>query len=100
VIEVESETSKPAAPAAAEKPAPEKAKAATINYVKGLRGLLKLAAVTEDEFLDFMRVTHQWDESLSSLEDVSLAAGASLQAAYDQWSTIHAEISKLKGPSK
>lgn len=81
-------------------PEPVKEAPKTINYVKGLRGLLKLASITEAEFLEFMRAFHAWDDSLSSFEEVSMTAPAKLQYAYDSWTeiskAIQTELAKLK----
>jgi recombination protein RecT len=72
----------------------------SVNYVKGLRGLLKLATITEADFLEYMRMFHAWDDSLSSLEEVSMTAPTKLQHAYDSWTEIStamlAELAKLK----
>ena len=94
-IEVASASVTPAAEPPPQ-PTPPKPKSTPINYVKGLRGLLKLASIPEAEFLDFMRATKGWDDSLSGLEDVALANSPGLQAAYDQWNELHAEIVAAK----
>lgn len=67
------------------------------NHVKGLRGLFSLASVTEAEFLDFMRATRSWDDSLSSLEDVQKVAPSDLEKAYSDWQTILAQMNQKKG---
>jgi recombination protein RecT len=103
----EAEAPQPDAPEAAddipmETPTPlaTEAPSRNTNYVKGLRGLMKLAGVEESELLDFMRATHGWDDSLSSLEEVSMAAPAKLAAAYDDWTNILAQINKVKKGGK
>lgn len=67
----------------------------TINYVKGLRGLLNLSQILESDFLDFMRVTHEWDDSLASLEEVATVSPSKLTAAYEGWPAISAEIKRV-----
>jgi recombination protein RecT len=67
-----------------------------INFVKGLRGLLDLHKKTEAEFLDFMRVTASWDDSLASLEEVSTVAPVKLEHAYNNWENIFARMDEIK----
>ena len=82
-------------------PAPKKeSKPSSINYVKGLRGLMELGHVTEAEFLDIMRATADWDDSLGSLEEVSTVAPTKLEHAYENWNDILTRINAMKEGAK
>lgn len=74
----------------------EKPAAKAVNFVKGVRGLMKLAQIEESELLDFMRA-QGLDDSLSSIEEISMAASGKLAAVYEDWQNVVAAINKLKG---
>ena len=59
-----------------------------INYLKGVRGLLALESCTEAELLAFGRDQKGWDESLSSLEEIAMAAPSKLEQVYNEWGAI------------
>lgn len=60
----------------------------SVNFLKGVRGLLALESITEAELLDFGRDQKGWDDSLSSLEEVAMTAPSKLEQAYNEWSAI------------
>ena len=68
----------------------------SVNYLKGLRGLMKLGAVSEGELLDYCRATFAWDDSLASLEEVATVAPSKLSSVYDDWGNVLAGVNKLK----
>jgi phage recombination protein Bet len=74
----------------------EQAQPVSVNYVKGMRGLLKLAGCEEAEFLDFMRATYGWDDSLSSLEEVATVLPQKLAACYDDWTSVMSKLNAAK----
>lgn len=82
-------TSPPATPPAAAEPT----KAPTqINFVRGIRGLLTLSAISEDELLEYGRAERGWDESLSDLEQVNEVQPSKLAEAYNNWEAFSAVI--------
>lgn len=85
----------PVTPPAEEKPKGKEPK--PIDFLRGVVGLLKFARITEGELLDFLRSTGKIDESLSSLQEVSMVAPASLETVYNEWQSIAGEIKRLKG---
>lgn len=83
----------PQAPKAEAKPAQTK----PIDYLRGIKGLLKLANITEAELLNYMRRAWDLDESLSSLQEIIMVAPETLERAYNEWATVSAEINQAKG---
>jgi len=81
-------------------PTPLADKPASTNYLKGIRGLMKLGQIEEGEFLDFARASLGWDDSLSSLEEVATVAPAKLAVAYDDWQNVLTRFDKAKGAAK
>ncbi len=79
----------PAAPAPA--PAAPAAKS-TINFVRGIRGMLTLSQISEDELLEYGRVELGWDESLGELEQVQEIQPSKLESAYTDWENISKAI--------
>ena len=74
-------------------PAPaEPDKPKTINYLKGIRGMLKLSGIEEATFLEFLRATKGLDESLSSLDEIVLMSPLQLEHAYNGWPAIEKAI--------
>ena len=71
-----------------EAPAHTDPESSPLNYVKGLRGLMKLAKINEVELLDFCRATRGWDDSLSGLEEVATVAPEKLAEAYNDWTKL------------
>jgi len=75
-------------------PQPEAAKPSaaqpsqSTNFLKGVKGLMALESITESELLDFGRETKDWDETLSSLEEVAMAAPSKLEQAYNEWAVF------------
>lgn len=69
-------------------PPPAKAEGATVNYVKGVRDLLKLAVIVESIFLDFAKATYQWDETITSIDEASFICPVKLQAVFDDWQNV------------
>lgn len=67
----------------------------TVNYVKGLRDLLKLSNIPEAAFLDFARASYGWDESLGSLEEVGTVAEDKLADAFTNWTEVHKAYKKI-----
>jgi recombination protein RecT len=78
-------------------PEPEKPadKPKSINYVKGMRGLLKLANISEADFMSFMRETGKLDESIGTIDEVSMVAPIRLQHSYDNWNTIKDQMAAV-----
>ena len=76
-------------------PPPTKHPAHSVNYVKGLRGLMKLAGINEPELLDYLR-SRGLDDSLGSLDEVVIVAPTKLQAVYDDWSNVLTEFNRVK----
>jgi len=66
----------------------------TVNYVKGLRDLLKLAGIHEADFLDFARASYGWEDSLGSLEEVATMAESKLITAFDNWTEVQKAFKK------
>lgn len=77
------------ASAAPTTPEPAKASApSATNYVKGVRGLLALEQLTEEELFAFGRSEKGWDETLGSLEEIATIQPSKLEQVYNEWSAI------------
>ena len=75
---------------AAEKPAPTSPKGVKPNPLKAIRGLLKLTSIEEGTLIEWLVFTGKINDSLTTMEEIGLAAPAVLQWTYDNW----AEASK------
>lgn len=80
-------------PEPATAPAPA-AKPSSVNYVRGLRGMLTLSAISEDELLEYGRAEHGWEDSLGELEQVAEMQPSKLVIAYDNWEAYASSIKK------
>ena len=60
----------------------------SVNYLRGVKGLLALESITESELLEFGRDQNGWDESLSSLEEIAIAAPSKLEQVYAEFKAI------------
>ncbi len=76
----------PAAPAASATAKVEEPK--TVNYVKGIRGMLQIENISEGDLLEFGRVTQGFDDSLSTLEELSMVQPSKLKAIYEDWPNV------------
>ena len=63
-----------------------------VNYLKGIRGMLKLGGIEEAVLLEFLRETRGLDDSLASLEEVAMMAPLQLEQAYNMWPIIEKAI--------
>ncbi len=68
----------------------------TVNYLKGLRGLLKVSTIDEAEFISFMVATSGWEETLTTLDDVSQMAPVMLASAYENWDKLNKQFTAAK----
>lgn len=82
------------ATAPAAKPEPPQ----SVNFLKGVKGLLALESITEAELLAFGRDQKGWDESLNSLEEIAMAAPSKLEQCYNEWSGIAKTIKGARQP--
>lgn len=80
------------APPAAPAPAATPAAPTSVNYLKGIRGMLSISGITELELLEFGRDQKGWDDSLGSLEEIAMVQPSKLQQAYEEWSGIEKTI--------
>jgi phage recombination protein Bet len=68
----------------------------TQNYARAVRALLKLGKHTEPELLDLLRTTGRIDDSINSLDEMSIVAGATLKLVHDEWSSFDKPLRKAK----
>lgn len=81
-----------------QKPAAKSEPAQSVNFLKGVKGLLALESITEAELLAFGRDQKGWDESLNSLEEIAMAAPSKLEQCYNEWSGIAKTIKGTRQP--
>jgi phage recombination protein Bet len=74
---------------------PEPAKPAT-NYLRAVTGLLKLSKITESELIEFLRATRNLEDSISTIQEMSIAAEPTLQWTEQNWKTVVKEITNLR----
>ncbi len=86
-------TPEPTAPAASAPAKVEEPK--TVNYVKGIRGMLHIENISEGDLLEFGRATQGWDDSLSTLEELSMIQPSKLKAIYEDWPNIAKAIKAI-----
>jgi recombination protein RecT len=83
-----------------EQRAPESAPAVTpakADHLRALFPLMKMSKVTEAELLEHLREKCKCDESLASLEEVSMIAPSAIDYAYNEWASIVSSIKKPAG---
>ena len=77
---------------ASEKPAPTSPKGLKPNPLKAIRGLLKLTSIEEGTLIEWLVFTNKCEESLTSLEEIGLAAPNVLTWTYDNWADVSKAI--------
>jgi len=86
----------PTAPAAS---GPDKVEAPkTVNFIRGIRGLLTLDQITEDELLQYGRAELGIDDSLGGLEEIQECQPSKLAEIYDKWKGISTVIKNARQP--
>ena len=55
------------------------------NFVRGLTGLLKLAGISEADFLQYLREKALIDDSISSIQEMATVAQTTLEEVYNGW---------------
>ena len=97
----EPQAAQPTQPAPA-KPEPTAEPAAqpprSVNYLKGVRGMLALSGIPETELLAFGRDQKDWDDSLASLEEVAMAQPSKLEQVYNEWGAVEKAIRGAQKP--
>ena len=68
----------------------------SINYLRSIASLLKMSGHKEVELLDYLRASGKVDDSLSSLEEISMVAEPAIVWLYENWAGVDSEIKKLK----
>lgn len=77
--------------APAEAPAPTQS-GTMVNYLKGVKGMMKLGGIEEVELLTYCRGSGLFDESLNNLEEVNTVSPEKLKLVYDQWAAVEKSI--------
>lgn len=87
----------PAAAPAPEKPPQDKP---APNYPKAIKGLLRLANISEVELIAYLHQTGQLDESVGTLSAMGEVASVTVAKVHDQWKTYETEIKRAKEVTK
>lgn len=74
---------------------PSEPAATPTNYLKGIRGLIKLAGIEESEYVSYLHGKGM-DDSLATLEEVSMMAAGNLATDYANWAEVEKEIKGAK----